>query len=237
MAFKGFRDHLDAILARDPAARSRLEVALCYPGLHAVLAHRVAHALWRAGLTTLARFLAHLARWLTGIEIHPGASIGRRLFIDHGMGLVIGETAAIGDDVTLYHGVTLGTVGSGPGKRHPTLRDGVIVGAGASVLGPLEIGAGARIGSNAVVLKDVPAGATVTGIPAREVKRENARLQAFCAYGSDPDLPDPVARAIDSLCLDVAALRERLAQLERELAERPAAADRPKLYAVKGEDR
>jgi serine O-acetyltransferase len=237
MAFKGFRDELDAILARDPAARTRVEVAFCYPGLHAVLAHRPIHALWRAGLRTPARFLAHLARWLTGIEIHPAAVIGRRLFIDHGMGLVIGETAEIGDDVTLYHGVTLGTVSTNPGKRHPTLGDGVIVGAGASVLGPITIGAGARVGSNAVVLKDVPAGATVIGIPAREVKRENARLQAFCAYGSDPDLPDPVARAIDALCLDVGALRQRIDELERELAARPAAADRPKLYAVKGEDR
>jgi serine O-acetyltransferase len=237
MAFKDFRDHLDAILARDPAARSRLEVALCYPGLHAVWMHRPANWLWRQGLTTLARFLAHVARWLTGVEIHPAAAIGRRLFIDHGMGLVIGETAEVGDDVTLYHNVTLGTVSTSPGKRHPTLQDGVIVGAGASILGPLTVGAGARVGSNAVVLKDVPAGATVIGIPAREVKRENARLQAFCAYGSDPDLPDPVARAIDSLCLDVAALRQRIDELERELPGMPADAERPKLYAVKGEER
>ena len=237
MAFKGLRDDIDAILARDPAARTRLEVALCYPGLHAVVLHRVSHLLWRAGLRLPARLLANLTRWLTGIEIHPAAKLGRRLFIDHGLGLVIGETAEVGDDVTLYHNVTLGGVSLSPGKRHPTLADGVIVGAGASILGPIAIGAGARIGSNAVVLRDVSAGASVIGIPGREVKRENVRLQAFCAYGAAEDLPDPVARAIDSLCLDVGRLSERIDELERDLALRPAAAERPKLYAVKGEER
>ncbi len=235
MPFKGLHDDIDAILARDPAARTRLEVALCYPGLHAVVLHRAAHGLWRAGLRLPARLLAGLTRWLTGIEIHPAAMLGRRLFIDHGMGLVIGETAEIGDDVTLYHNVTLGGVSLSPGKRHPTLADGVIVGAGASILGPITVGAGARIGSNAVVLRDVSAGASVIGIPGREVKRENARLQAFCAYGAADDLPDPVARAIDSLCLDVARLRERIDELERTGG--PTAAERPKLYAVKGDER
>jgi serine O-acetyltransferase len=159
------KEDIACVFGRDPAAQSVLEVVTAYPGFHAVLIHRVSHMLWNAGFKWPARFISHISRWLTGIEIHPGAQIGRRFFIDHGMGVVIGETAVIGDDCTLYHGVTLGGTTWNKGKRHPTLHDGVVIGAGAKVLGPIEIGAGARIGSNSVILKTVPAGATVVGIP------------------------------------------------------------------------
>ncbi|KJV09780.1 serine acetyltransferase, partial [Elstera litoralis] len=212
MLFKQFRDEIDSILARDPAARSRLEVILCYPGLHAVLFYRVAHGAWTRGWVTLARVLSHLGRVLTGIEIHPGAQIGQRFFIDHGMGVVIGETAIIGNDVTLYQGVTLGGTSLHGGKRHPTLEDNVIVGSGAQVLGGFTVGRGARVGANAVVVKAVPAGATVTGIPAKVVG--DAKVD-FCAYGlSSEDLPDPLARAIGGLLDEVSALKARVAELE-----------------------
>jgi serine O-acetyltransferase len=218
MIFKRLGEDIDAILARDPAARSRLEVVLCYPGLHAVALHRFASLAWRAELKLLGRFISHLARWLTGIEIHPAATIGSRVFIDHGMGVVIGETSQVGDDVTLYQGVVLGGTSLNEGKRHPTLGNGVIAGAGAKILGPITIGDGARIGSNAVVLKDVPAGATMVGVPARQVVRAPAQDRSnFCAYGQDPDLPDPVARVIDAMCSDVATLRARVAELEGQL--------------------
>ncbi|MEQ1484708.1 serine O-acetyltransferase [Methyloglobulus sp.] len=159
------KEDIACVFGRDPAAQSVLEVVTAYPGFHAVQIHRISHACWNAGFKLLARIISHISRWLTGIEIHPGAQIGRRFFIDHGMGVVIGETAVIGDDCTLYHGVTLGGTTWNKGKRHPTLHDGVVIGAGAKVLGPIEIGAGARIGSNSVILKPVPAGATVVGIP------------------------------------------------------------------------
>ncbi|MBM4206462.1 MAG: serine O-acetyltransferase [Gammaproteobacteria bacterium] len=159
------KEDIACVFGRDPAAQSVLEVITAYPGFHAVLIHRVSHQCWNAGFKWLARFIAHVSRWLTGIEIHPGAQIGRRFFIDHGMGVVIGETAVIGDDCTLYHGVTLGGTTWNKGKRHPTLGNGVVVGAGAKILGPIEIGEGARVGSNSVILKPVPAGATVVGIP------------------------------------------------------------------------
>jgi serine O-acetyltransferase len=159
------KEDIACVFGRDPAAQTVLEVVTAYPGFHAVMIHRLSHQCWNAGLKWLARFISHISRWLTGIEIHPGAQIGRRFFIDHGMGVVIGETAIIGDDCTLYHGVTLGGTTWNKGKRHPTLGDGVVVGAGAKILGPIEIGAGARVGSNSVVLKPVPAGATVVGIP------------------------------------------------------------------------
>ncbi len=159
------KEDIACVFGRDPAAQSVLEVVTAYPGFHAVQIHRLSHACWDAGFKLLARIISHISRWLTGIEIHPGAQIGRRFFIDHGMGVVIGETAVIGDDCTLYHGVTLGGTTWNKGKRHPTLQDGVVIGAGAKVLGPIEIGAGARIGSNSVILKAVPAGATVVGIP------------------------------------------------------------------------
>jgi serine O-acetyltransferase len=212
--FKGLVANIDSIMQRDPAARSRLEVLFCYPGLHAVLWHRLAHALWRRGLFLLGRLMAHLGRMLTGIEIHPAARIARGLMIDHGAGVVIGETAEIGRDVTLYQGVTLGGTSLSGGKRHPTLMDGVIVGAGAQVLGPITVGAGARIGANAVVLKDVPAGVTMVGIPARIAMAEPAG-EAFTAYGTPSgDLPDPVVRAIDTLRAQVTALESRLRQVE-----------------------
>ena len=165
--FKNIREDITSVFERDPAARSTFEVLTCYPGLHARIFHRMSNTFWHIGLKWLARFTSHIGRGLTGIEIHPGATIGRRFFIDHGMGVVIGETAEIGDDVTLYHGVTLGGTSWKEGKRHPTLGNGVVVGAGAKILGPIYIGDGAKIGSNAVVVKDVPAGATAAGIPAR----------------------------------------------------------------------
>ena len=167
------RDDLDSIFARDPAARNRFEILLTYPGVHALLLYRISHWAWRHGWRLGARILSGIGRWATGIEIHPGAKIGARFFIDHGMGVVIGETAEIGNDCTLYHGVTLGGTSWQPGKRHPTLGNGVIVGAGAKVLGPLRVGDNARIGSNAVVVKDVPDGVTVVGIPGRVVNKSS----------------------------------------------------------------
>lgn len=224
MIFKTLKEDIASIRQRDPAAHSWIEVVLCYPGLHAVLVHRAARWLWLRGLKVLGRFISHLGKILTGIEIHPGATVGRRFFIDHGTGVVIGETAVIGDDVTLYHGVTLGGTSLHNGKRHPTLEDGVIVGSGAQVLGPITIGRGARIGANAVVLTDVPNGVTMVGIPARMVMRRPKPAEAeFCAYGVPEDeLPDPVARAIDSLRAQVGTLLERVAELEGREAEAQA---------------
>ncbi|ACI99021.1 serine O-acetyltransferase [Rhodospirillum centenum] len=236
--FKRLREEIDAVIARDPAARSRLEVALCYPGLHAILLHRIAHRVWTAEWRLLGRFISHLARFLTGIEIHPGARIGRHFFIDHGMGVVIGETAVVGDNVHLYHAVTLGGTSLEKGKRHPTIQDGVIIGAGAKVLGNITVGAGARIGSNAVVVADVPAGVTVVGIPARQVMpRAKAVAQDFLAYGTPcGDIPDPVARALNGLLDQVHGLRQRVEELERDrLAEDDPAAD--PVPANGGEDR
>ncbi|HET6469409.1 MAG TPA: serine O-acetyltransferase [Geminicoccaceae bacterium] len=214
--FKSLSEDVEAVFERDPAARSRLEVVLCYPGIHALIVHRLAHRLWRRGWLLSARWISQLGRFLTGIEIHPGARIGRRFFVDHGMGVVIGETAEIGDDVTLYQGVTLGGVSLDPGKRHPTLEDGVVVGAGAAVLGPFTVGRGARIGSNAVVVKEVPAGATVVGIPARPVGPQPVAADpCFPAYGTGPGQgADPVSRALDRLAGQIATLEQRLAELE-----------------------
>ncbi|KZD00881.1 serine O-acetyltransferase [Oceanibaculum pacificum] len=213
--FKKLGEDIAAIMARDPAAKSRLEVVLCYPGFHALLLYRLANAAWRRGWFLLGRFLSHVGRVLTGIEIHPGATIGRRFFVDHGMGVVIGETAQVGDDVTLYQGVTLGGTSLHQGKRHPTLEDGVIVGSGAQVLGPLTVGKGARVGANAVVLKDVAAGVTVVGIPAQvAISRAKQQDTDFCAYGTSIDMPDPVARALDGLLGEVTALKARVAELE-----------------------
>lgn len=196
--FQTIKEDIDSVFARDPAARSVFEVITCYPGFHARLMHRIAHRLWFARLKWLARFVSHLGRFLTGIEIHPGATIGRRFFIDHGMGVVIGETAEIGDDCTLYHGVTLGGTSWKEGKRHPTLGNGVVVGAGAKILGPIIIGDGAKIGSNAVVVKNVPEGATAAGIPAR-ILDEASRRPGFNAYGISNDQNDPLAQAIHGL--------------------------------------
>ncbi len=200
--FKRFFEDIRTVFKRDPAARHTLEILTTYPGVHAVMFHRLSHGCWNLGLKWLARFVSTLARWFTGIEIHPGAKIGRRLFIDHGMGVVIGETAEIGDDCTLYHGVTLGGTSWDGGKRHPTLGDGVVVGAGAKILGPITVGDNARVGSNSVVVKPVDAGTTVVGIPAHavgsaEYKRANG---GFDAYGHQPSVDDPVAVAIHGLC-------------------------------------
>lgn len=213
--FARLKDDIDAVMARDPAAKSRLEVLFLYPGLHALLVHRIAHKLWHAKWRWIARALSQTSRLFTGIEIHPGATIGHRFFIDHGMGTVIGETAEIGDDVMLYHGVTLGGTSVTGGKRHPTLGNRVIVGAGASVLGPITLEDDARVGSNAVVLKDVPKGATVVGIPARIVarKRDDARTE-FLPYGTKCDAPDPMQQTIERLGREVAQLHGRLADME-----------------------
>jgi serine O-acetyltransferase len=220
--FKTLSDDIQAVFDRDPAARSKLEVLLCYPGLHAVMIHRLAHALWRRGWLLSARFLSQFARWLTGIEIHPGAQIGRRLLVDHGMGVVIGETAVIGDNVTLYQNVTLGGVSLNASKRHPTIEDDVVIGAGAAVLGPFAVGRGARIGANAVVLREVPAGATMVGVPARQVGPQPAvKERCFPAYGVEPGVTiDPVSRALDRLTHQVEELTSRVSQLEEPL-ERP----------------
>lgn len=209
--FKSLREYVDSVFQRDPAARHALEVLTLYPGVQALALHRVAHRLWRWRLKWLARLVSQLSRWVTGIEIHPGAKIGRRFFIDHGMGVVIGETAEIGDDVTLYHGVTLGGTTWQKAKRHPTLGNYVVVGAGAKILGPIRVGDGARIGSNSVVVRDVPPDATVVGIPGRAIlPRTDARSQqraamakkiGFEAYGQTSEPADPVAHAID-LILD-----------------------------------
>ncbi len=225
--WKELKADINAALERDPAARSRLEVIVTYPGVHVLFFHRISHALWRRNWRFLARFLNQFARFLTGIEIHPGASIGPGMFIDHGSGVVIGETAEIGANVTLYQGVTLGGTSLEKGKRHPTLEDGVIVGAGAKILGPLQIGRNARVGSNAVVLKDVQPGTTVIGIPAREAQRRReptpvvASAKDFCAYGMPTDdLPDPVARSLEGMVEMICTLRARIEHLEREIAAR-----------------
>jgi serine O-acetyltransferase len=238
--FEQLREDIRVIFERDPAARSTWEIVTCYPGFHALLFHRVSHRLWRSGLNWLARWLSHFARWFTGIEIHPGATIGRRFFIDHGMGVVIGETSVIGDDCTLYHGVTLGGTSWKKGKRHPTLGNQVVIGAGAKVLGPITLGAGARIGSNAVVVKDVPDRATAVGIPARildeesKVAREQvAERMGFSAYAISADMNDPVVKAIHGLVdhtahIDgcIAYILEELEKLGVKVADERATADK-----------
>lgn len=214
--------YFDSIRRRDPAARSWWEIVSAYPGVHAMLAHRAAHALWRFRLHWLARLLSQFSRWLTGIEIHPGARIGKRFFIDHGMGVVIGETAEIGDDCTLYHGVTLGGTSWKPEKRHPTLGNDVVIGAGAKILGPIVLGDGVRVGSNSVVVRDVPAGATVIGIPGRVVvpkddaksrkRKQMAAKIGFTAYGQQEDMPDPVAHAVDVMLDHMHAVDQKMEQ-------------------------
>jgi len=221
LMFSRLREDIAVVFDRDPADRTKWEVLTCYPGLHALVWHRtVPHRLWTWGLRWLARWLAHWGRWLTGIEIHPGATIGRRVFIDHGMGIVIGETAEIGDDCTLYHGVTLGGTSWNAGKRHPTLGKGVVIGAGAKVLGPILVGEGAKIGSNAVVVRDVPPGATAVGIPARilvgeeALRREShATKMGFSAYAIAADMNDPMVQAIHRLIDHAAATDARLEDL------------------------
>jgi serine O-acetyltransferase len=232
MAFMFLREIVRTYRERDPAARSTLEVLLCYPGVHAVLWHKLSHALWRARLQLLARFSSHIARWLTGIEIHPAAKLGRRLVIDHGMGVVIGETAEIGDDCYLYHQVTLGVARAQGGKRHPTVGNNVIIGAGAKVLGPITVGDNARVGSNAVVLDSVPADTTVVGIPARPVDRapmRDRKASGFDPYGIPADgALDPVLRDLDDLHCELAELEARVARLATaQFGERQPRADQP----------
>jgi len=222
--FDRLRDDIACVFERDPAARSTWEVVTCYPGFHALTLHRVSRWLWGHRLRWLARFLSHFTRWITGIEIHPGARIGRRVFIDHGMGVVIGETAVIEDECTLYHGVTLGGTSWSKGKRHPTLCRGVVVGAGAKILGPITLGAGAKVGSNAVVVRDVPPGATAVGIPARiveagreAVREEKAEKMGFSAYAITQGEDDPLARAIHGLLDHAVETDRRLEALLRSV--------------------
>lgn len=227
--FSELKEDLNSIFARDPAARNLFEVVTTYPGVHALLFHRLAHPLWLGGWKWLARALSQFGRFVTGIEIHPGATIGRRFFIDHGMGVVIGETAEIGDDCTLYHGVTLGGTTWNKGKRHPTLQNGVVIGAGAKVLGPITVGTNARVGSNAVVVKDVPAGATMVGIPARAASSKAASADlafnpspvnpkpCFDAYGEAPDLNDPLTLTLEQVAFHARRLEEKIDALENAL--------------------
>ena len=223
--FSRLREDIASVRSRDPAARSALEVLTCYPGLHALMFHRVAHAAWTHELFWLGRFVSHIGRWLTGIEIHPGAVIGRRVFIDHGFGVVIGETAVVGDDCTIYQGVTLGGTSLYRGtKRHPTLGKGVVVGAGAKVLGGFTVGDGAKVGSNAVVVKPVPEGATAVDNPARVLDRErdDARAQkaeqmGFSAYGVTRDMDDPLAKAFHGLLDHAVETDRRLAVLLKRM--------------------
>ena len=222
--FKRIVEDIDTILARDPAARSRFEVLLCYPGLHAVLFYRLSNWLWKCGLKLLARFVSNIARFFTAVDIHPGATIGRRFFIDHGIGVVIGETASIGDDVTIYHDVTLGGVAPQDDKkgalRHPQLGNNVIVGAGAQLLGPIKVAEGARIGSNAVVVKDVEPGAIMVGVPAHSLSEKasrKAKSEKFEAYATPQDATaDPVFRLIGQLQEDIDILKRRVNELEAD---------------------
>ena len=225
--FTSLFDQVDSIIVRDPAARNRLEVITCYPGLHAVWIHRASHGLWNLGLKWIARLLSMLARFITGIEIHPGAKIGRRVFLDHGLGIVIGETTEIGDDCTIYQGVTLGGTSLYKGvKRHPTLGKGVVISAGAKVLGGFTVGDGARVGSNAVVLKEIPAGATAVGIPARILHPDlpqastpdSKAKEYFSAYGVTPNVDDPVSMALKGLIDATLEQEAKIALLEKALA-------------------
>ena len=228
MIFKGLQEDIDAFMARDPAARSRWEVLLCYPGLHALIYYRLSHKLWKRRWRLVGRFLSHVAKLLTQIEIHPGAEIGRRLVIDHGTGVVIGETSVIGDDVTLYHAVTLGGIAPSVDstaqigqKRHPTVEDGAIIGSGAQVLGPITVGVGARVGANAVVTKDVPPGVTAVGIPARVVMpRDREKAKEFVAYGTPVDgPPDPLVATIHNLREQLRGMAARIEDLEQRRQE------------------
>ena len=232
--FSDLKNDIQTVKMRDPAARSTLEILLCYPGVHALFIHRIANTCWRAQWFTLGRFLSHCGRFLTGIEIHPGATVGRGVFMDHGMGIVIGETAQIGDDCTIYQGVTLGGTSLTKGaKRHPTLEKGVIIAAGAKVLGGFTVGAGARVGSNAVLLRAVPAGATAVGIPAKIIE-ESASPAAnektfdklgFSAYGINPSDDDPMSKALRHLMDHVAKQDEQIERMRKELIRMGACVD------------
>lgn len=225
--FDRMREDISVVFQRDPAARSRWEAVTTYPGLHALWMHRAAHALWRHGMKWPGRMLSHISRWVTGIEIHPGAIIGRRFFIDHGFGVVIGETAEIGDDCTIYQGVTLGGTSWVAGKRHPTLARNVVIGAGAKILGPFTVGEGARVGSNAVVVKEVPSGCTAVGVPARLVACENADNRnddrkaladrmGFDLYGVTENMPDPVSRGVDAMLDHIHRMEQRQVELQAQ---------------------
>ena len=222
--FSRLREDIRSVFDRDPAARTSWEILTCYPGVHALLIYRLSHWLWSHQLRWLGRMVSHLARFLTGIQIHPGATIGRRFFIDHGMGVVIGETAVIGDDVTLYHGVTLGGTSWNKGRRHPTLEDGVVIGAGAQILGPITIGSRSKVGSNAVVVKNVPAGTTAVGNPARIIdteqgllREEKAGQMGFSAYALAGNQDDPLAKAIHGLLDHAVETDRRLDALLKKL--------------------
>jgi serine O-acetyltransferase len=237
--FRQLREDIQSVFQRDPAARSTWEVLTCYPGLHAVYVHRLAHWFWNNGLRWLGRFTSQMGRWLTGIEIHPAVVMGRRVFIDHGMGVVVGETAEIGDDCTIYQGVTLGGTSLYRGaKRHPTLGKGVVVSAGAKVLGGFSVGDGAKIGSNAVVLKEVPAGATVVGIPGRIVEKSTKAEEQthFAAYGVMPNQEDPYAKTLQSLVDHAQELEQTVSALTEKMRRLEQAAERSKaeqLRAIK----
>jgi serine O-acetyltransferase len=226
--FETIKEEIQVVFERDPAARSTLETIFTCPGFQAILFHRFNHWLWNKKLNLLARMTAHVARFLTGIEIHPGAQIGRRFFIDHGMGIVIGETSEIGDDVSIYHGVTLGGTTWKKGKRHPTLKDNVVVGAGAKILGPITIGKGARIGCNAVVVKDIPPDSTVVGVPGHVVVKKAAtdndanreamaKKIGFDAYAERKDMPDPIQNALDSILDHMHKTDKEMEELKKKL--------------------
>jgi serine O-acetyltransferase len=225
--FSRIKEDIKSVFDRDPAARNTIEVLTNYPGMHAIWIHRLSHKLWKNNWRLLARSISTFSRWLTGVEIHPGATLGRRFFIDHGMGIVIGETAEIGNDVTLYHGVTLGGTSWNAGKRHPTLEDNVVIGAGAQVLGPITIGKGGKVGSNSVVVKDLPANATAVGIPARIVNEKSksekeqrdqaAKKFGFDAYAISADNPDPVAKAIGRVLDHMHLMDNKVADLCKEV--------------------
>lgn len=209
--FKTLREEINTIFERDPAARSAIEIIFCYPGFHAVLFYRIANFLWRKKFYFLGRFVSHLGRFFTGIEIHPGAKIGKNFFIDHGMGVVIGETAEIGDNVTMYHGVTLGGVSLNKGKRHPTIGNNVVIGSGAKILGPFKVGDNSKIGSNSVVVKEVPPNSTVVGIPGRIVSGDKK------VDFDHSNLPDPVAKAIECIIDRVVILEKDVSKIKEDI--------------------
>ena len=210
-----FREDLSVVFQRDPAARNYFEILTTYPGVHALILHRLAHFLWSIKLKLIARIFSHLARILTGIEIHPGAQIGRRFFIDHGMGVVIGETAIIGDDCTLYHGVTLGGTTWKKGKRHPTLKNNVVIGAGAKVLGPITLGNNSKVGSNAVVVTDIPNYSTAVGIPAKIIE-SGEKLKKFSAYAVEKNSQDPVLQSIDEILKTLEKQQKEIKALKKK---------------------
>jgi serine O-acetyltransferase len=216
--FEAIRRDIEAVLERDPAVRSKLEVALCYPGVHALVLHRLAHRIWLAGWTTLARFVSHVARFLTGIEIHPAAKLGPGLFIDHGMGVVIGETAEVGEDVTIYQGVSLAGTSLKREKRHPTLGNNVVVGAGAKIIGGFKIGDGSRIGAGSVVVREVPPNSVVVGVPGRVTYKDGQRVAGEIDL-DQTDLPDPVSRALEQLLERIRTLEADVETLRKNLKE------------------